>query len=75
MDNPESKQLYQKRLDELEISVWDCLARHRMLEGCALIEVWNVVHRESGLKLNNPFNDIARLARQKRQEKFREVRS
>ena len=74
MDNPESKELYRRRLDDLELKAWDSLAHHRDFEGFGFIELWNMVHKESGLRLKTPFNDLASLARRKYQEKLKEVK-
>lgn len=66
----EGREAIRSRMDDIETRVWDHLRHHRFFEGMGLIELWHILHRESGAKLANPFQDIAALARRKYTEKL-----
>jgi hypothetical protein len=63
--SPEIRVAMQKKLDALELSAWDHLRHHRFFQAMGMIELWHIVHMESGLRLPNPFQDVAHLGREK----------
>ena len=66
--SPPEIEAVKKRLNAIEVQVWDHMRHHRMFQGCALIELWQILHKESQMRLPNPFQDLAGLAQRKYRE-------
>ena len=74
MDKSPEQEAMGLKLDQIERQAWDAMAHYRFFEACAYIEFWAVLHKQSLLKRQNPFQEVAALARRKCQEKLREVK-
>jgi len=62
------------RMDEYELLAWREIGHYRFFQAFAAMEAWVLLHRLSGQKRQNPFQEVAALARRKHQAKLKEVK-
>lgn len=63
------------KMDEYERLAWHHLGHYRFFQAFAAMEAWALLHRLSGQKRANPFQEIAGLARRKHRDAISRERS